>query len=210
MIFLSLSKHILLNTIPAFSRIGILFGLLSTAGCVIAQEHPADTWEVGVEAGFLRKIKHNSPLDYTVVPTQLVWRAPSGFDLWRGANGVRLAVRQRFSFVTEIYLKGAEDYYLAFAGSPSLELWSADQKNALFYELGGGAGLINSKNIPGAQGQNFTLNWFSQLGFRHQLDKKLAFTTGIYYTHHSNFGMTKPNPGIDVLGLNFGVAWQLK
>ena len=140
----------------------------------------------------------------------MLWRTPSGFDLWRGSNGARLAVRQRFSIVTEIYLKGAEDYYLAFAGSPSLELWSADQKTALFFEIGGGAGRINAKNIPGAQGQKFTLNWFSQLGIRHQLDKKMALTTGIYFTHHSNLGMTKPNPGIDVLGLNFGIVWQFK
>jgi hypothetical protein len=32
---------------------------------------------------------------------------------------------------------------------------------------------------------------------RRQLDTKLAVTAGIYFTHHSNLGMTKPNPGID-------------
>jgi lipid A 3-O-deacylase len=192
------------------TQLGLSIILLVDVDVVHAQEHPADNWEIGVESGFLRKIKHNSPLDYTIVPTQVLWRTPSGFELWRGSNGARLAVRQRFSIVTEVVLKGAEDYYLAIAGSPSVELWSADKKTALFYEIGGGAGLINSKNIPGAQGQNFTLNWFSQLGYRHQLDKKMALTTGIYFTHHSNLGMTKPNPGIDVLGLNFGIVWQLK
>ncbi len=188
----------------------LLIVLLLVANSVYAQEHPADNWEVGMEAGYLGKILHHSPLDYTIVPTQVLWRTPAGFDLWRGASGARLAVRQRFSFVTEVYLKGAEDYYLAFAGSPSIELWSADQKTALFYEIGGGAGRINSKNIPGAQGQKFTLNWFSQFGYRHQFDKKMAITSGIYFTHHSNMGMTKPNPGIDVLGLNFGIIWQIK
>jgi lipid A 3-O-deacylase len=39
---------------------------------------------------------------------------------------------------------------------------------------------------------------------RRQLDTKLAVTAGIYFTHHSNLGMTKPNPGIDLLGVNVG------
>lgn len=193
-----------------FPQLCLLVGLMSCVDSSLAQEHSADTWEVGVEVGTLTKIRHNSPLDYHILPIQVLWRTPSGFDLWRGSNGARLAVRQRFSIVNEIILKGAEDYYVAFAGSPSLELWGADQKTAIFYELGGGAGLINSKNIPGAQGQNFTLNWFSQLGIRHQLNKNTAITSGLYFTHHSNLGMTKPNPGIDVLGLNFGIVWQLK
>ena len=61
----------------------------------------------------------------------------------------------------------------------------------------------------GGQRQNLTFNWFTQLGVRNQLSKKLAVTGGLYFTHHSNLGMTKPNPGIDVLGLNFGLVWPI-
>ena len=199
-----------MNIVLKLLQLGSLIVCLQLPLFAHAQQHPADYWEIGIDLGYLTKIRHNSPLDYAIVPAQLLWRTPAAFDLWRGEGGARLAVRQRLAIVAETYLKGAEDYYFGFSGSPSIELWTADQKTALFYEIGGGAGLINAKKITGAQGQNFTLNWFTQVGVRHQLSKKMAVTGGAYFTHHSNLGMTKPNPGIDVLGLNFGIVWQLE
>ena len=190
-------------------QIGLLTGLLVSTPYIWAQtDHPADKWEFGVEAGYLKKIKNNSPHDYVIAPAQILWRSPAMFDLWRGESGARLAVRHRLAIVAETFVKGPEDYYLAFAGSPVFELWSADQKTALFYEIGGGAGFLNSKNVPGGQGQDLAFNWFTQLGLRRQLNNKLALTGGVYFTHHSNLGMTKPNPGIDVLGVNVGLIWR--
>ena len=48
--------------------------------------------EVAVETGYLKKVRQNSPLDYRIVPTQLAWRSPAMFELWRGDSGARLAV----------------------------------------------------------------------------------------------------------------------
>lgn len=191
-------------------RVFLLLGFLAVASQAQAQaKHPADQWEFGVETGYLWKVKHNSPLDYRIVPTQLVWRSPPMFEIWRGESGARLTVRNRMALVAETFVRGAEDYYLAFAGSPSFELWSADQKSALFYEIGGGVGLLNAKGVPGGQGQDLAFNWFTQLGARRQLTQKMAVTAGAYFTHHSNLGMTHPNPGIDVLGAKIGVMWTL-
>ena len=191
-------------------QIGLLTGMLVNAPHILAQTaHPADKWEFGVEAGYLKKIRNNSPLDYTIVPTQVLWRTPAMFDLWQGESGARLAVRHRLAIVAETFVKGPEDYYLAFSASPVFELWSADRRTALFYEIGGGAGFVNSKGVLGGQGQDLTFNWFTQLGLRRQLSNKLAVTGGAYFTHHSNMGMTNPNPGIDVLGVNVGLVWTL-
>jgi hypothetical protein len=193
------------------ARTGVLFcvfALSAYSASVYAQSHPADRWEVAIEAGYLEKVRNNTPLDYVIAPLQVAWRSPAMFDLWKGESGARLTVRNRIAIIYETYLEGAEDYYFALAGAPSFELWSADQKSALFFEIGGGAGLTNSNNIPGGQGQDLTFNWFSQLGLRYQFDKKQAFTVAGYFTHHSNLGMTDPNPGIDVLGLNLGMVWQ--
>lgn len=198
-----------LPTLSPRWRFCVLAALLAGAPPAQAQ-HPADQWEFGVEMGYLTKVKHNSPLDYRIVPTQLVWRSPPMFEIWRGESGARLTVRNRMALVAETIVRGAEDHYIAFAGSPSFELWSADQKTALFYEIGGGVGFINSKGVPGGQGQDLTFNWFTQLGARRQLDKKMAVTAGAYFTHHSNLGMTKPNPGIDVLGVNVGMVWTIE
>lgn len=198
----------LMRTFQKTARIALLIAALAGAQLAHAQ-HPADRWEFALETGYLTKIKNNSPFDYRIVPTQAVWRTPPMFDLWRGTGGERLVVRNRMAAVAETIRRGPEDYYVAFAGSPTFELWSADQKSALFYEIGGGIGLVNSKHVPGGQGQNLTFNWFTQLGARRQLGKRMAVTAGAYFTHHSNRGMTNPNPGIDVLGANFGVIWQL-
>ena len=197
----------LLATSPR-CRLYLLLGLLAGVPHAQAQQ-AADRWEFAVETGYLKKVRHNSPLDYRIVPAQLAWRSPPMFEIWRGPSGARLTVRHRLSLVAETFVRGAEDYYIAFAGSPSFELWTADRRTALFYEIGGGAGLVNSKGVPGGQGQDLTFNWFTQLGVRRQLDARLAVTAGAYFTHHSNLGMTKPNPGIDVLGVNVGVAWTI-
>ena len=186
----------------------LMLGLLASPINVCADNHPADHWEVAVEAGYLEKVKNNSPLDYVIVPVQVAWRSPAFIELWNGESGARLSVRNRMAVILETYLEGAEDYYFAFAGAPSFELWNAAQTSALFFEIGGGAGLTNSKDIPGGQGQDFAFNWFSQLGVRHQFSKNQAITAAGYFTHHSNLGMTDPNPGIDVLGLNVGMVWQ--
>ena len=188
----------------------LMLGLLATPISVCADDHPADHWEVAVEAGYLEKVKNNSPLDYVIVPVQVAWRSPAFIELWNGESGARLTVRNRMAVILETYLEGAEDYYFAFAGAPSFELRNAAQQSALFFEIGGGAGLTNSKGVPGGQGQDFAFNWFSQLGVRHQFSKNQAITAAGYFTHHSNLGMTDPNPGIDVLGLNLGLIWQFE
>lgn len=172
--------------------------------------HPADAWEFGVEAGYLAKVRNNSPHSYRIAASQAVWRSPALFDLWTAQDGRRLTVRNRFSVVGEAIVRGPESRYIAIAGSPTLELWSRDRRTAGFFEIGGGVGFINSTGTPGGQGQELTFNWFTQAGVRRQLDKDMALTAGLYFTHHSNLGMTNPNPGIDVLGLNFGLMWRLK
>ena len=205
-----------MNTRASFSCFDLLRAVLpvlalsvfASAAQADAPVHPADRWEVAFEAGYLKKIRNNSSLDYVIAPAQLAWRSPAMFDLWQGASGARLTVRNRMAVVYETYLKGGEDYYFAFAGAPTFELWGADQKSALFFEIGGGAGLTNAGNTPGGQGQDFTFNWFSQLGARYQFNKNQAVTAAGYFTHHSNLGMTDPNPGIDVLGVNLGWVWQ--
>jgi hypothetical protein len=178
---------------------------------VLAQApHPSDRWEFGIEAGYLAKVRDNSPHDYRIVPMQAVWRSPAIKDLWRSGEGARLTIRNRFSLIGEAIVRGPEDRYIAIAGAPTFELWSADRRTAGFFEIGGGVGFINSKGVAGGQGQDLTFNWFTQAGVRRQLGERMAITAGLYFTHHSNRGRTDPNPGIDVLGVNVGVVWAFR
>lgn len=197
-----------MQKLATLARLGLLAALMASTHGVHAQTNP-EKWEFGVDLGYLKKVKHGTPLDYQIVPTQLVWRTPVVRELWRGSSGASLTLRHRLAFVYETYLEGAEDYYVGFSGSPVFELWTPDRKTALFYEIGGGSGFTNSKGVTGGQGQDFAFNFFTQLGLRRQLNPKMAVTGGAYFLHHSNLGMTKPNPGIDVLGVNVGLVWQL-
>lgn len=183
--------------------------LLCGASAQAQLRHPADQWEFAFEGGYLAKVRNNSPHDYRIAPLQLAWRSPAMFNLWEGRGGARLAVRNRVALVGEAIVRGPEDHYFAVAGAPSFELWSADRRTAGFFEIGGGAGFLNSKGVEGGQGQDLAFNWFTQLGLRRQIGEGIGLTAAAYFTHHSNLGMTRPNPGIDVLGLNFGVVWTL-
>ena len=181
-------------------------GALAALAARAQAQHPADRWEFALEGGYLRKVRHNSPWDYRIVPVQGAWLSPAFQELWRSPQGARLTVRHRFAVIAEGIVRGPEDHYFGVSGSPLIELWSADRRMAAFFEIGGGVGFIDSRGVPGGQGQDLAFNWFSQAGVRRQLDKDTAITAGVYFTHHSNLGMTDPNPGIDVLGLNFGVV----
>jgi len=187
-----------------------VLALLSGAPARGQAPHPADRWEFAVEAGYLAKVKNNSPHDYRIVPLQVAWRSPSMTDLWRSDAGGRLTLRNRVAVVGEAIVRGPEDHYFAVSGAPVFELWSPDRRTAGFFEIGGGVGFINATGVAGGQGQDLAFNWYTQGGLRRQLRDDFALTAALYFTHHSNLGMTDPNPGIDVLGVNLGAVWSFR
>ena len=187
-----------------------LLFLLAAAGlCQAAdKEHPAESWEVTFESGYLENIGSNTPLDYEIVPTQLTFRSPTVLNWFAGDDGSRLIVRSRFSLLAESIVKGPEDFYFGINGAPSIEYWFPNEKTSIFYSIGGGVGWTNSTSVPGGQGQDFTLNWFSQLGLRQEIAPNLSILGAAYFIHHSNGGQTDPNPGIDALGFTVGLGWR--
>lgn len=185
-------------------------GLFAAAPAQAQAVHPADRWEYALEAGYLAKVKHNSPYEYRIMPFQVAWRSPAMFDIWSAPDGRRLTVRNRVAVIAEAIVRGPEDHYFAISGAPVFELWSADRRTAGFFEIGGGFGFINSQGVVGGQGQDLAFNWYTQGGVRRQLDENKAITASLYFTHHSNLGMTSPNPGIDVLGVNLGLVFAFR
>lgn len=184
--------------------------LLSTllAAPLMAQDHPADAWELTLESGYTWNVGSNTPIDYEIVPTQLTLRTPTHLSWWEDENGARLVVRGRFSLMMETFTVGPESGYLGLSGSPSIEYWFPDAKTSAFFCIGGGIGLTDSTNVPGGQGQDFTLNWFAHLGLRREIAEDLSLLGGVYFVHHSNGGATTPNPGIDALGFTVGLGWR--
>mgnify|MGYP000202059350 CR=1 FL=1 len=71
---------------------------------------------------------------------------------------------------------GPETAYLGFSASPSIEYWFPGRTTALYASVGGGFGTIDSTDVPGGQGQDFTLNWFAAAGVRHYLKPGFALS----------------------------------
>lgn len=170
--------------------------------------HPADTWEWTLESGYLWNVGHNTDIDYEIIPTQLTLRSPVVWTWWKDEDGAEIVVRNRFSGLFETITAGPEDCYIGFAGAPSIEYWFPDEKTSIFYSIGGGFGWTNSSGGTDGMGQDFTLNWFTQLGVRREIAEDFSVLAGLYFIHHSNLGMTDPNPGIDAFGFTIGCGWR--
>jgi hypothetical protein len=170
--------------------------------------HPSDRWELTLESGYLWNAGHNTDIDYEIIPTQLTFRSPVVWTWWQDETGARIVVRNRLSALFESITAGPESYYLGFAGAPSVEYWFPSERTSLFFSIGGGFGLTDSSGGDQGLGQDFIFNWFAQLGLRQAISPTLSLTAGPYFIHHSDMGMTDPNPGIDAFGFTVGCAWK--
>jgi lipid A 3-O-deacylase len=168
-----------------------------------------DPWSrhaLDIELGMLWKVGGDTPLNYRIAPSMISWRTPYIFGkVFR--NGAALVARNRLSMMANWFETGAENRYLGWAGGPSIELWSPCKCWAAFFSIGGGFGLTDSQGVLGGQGQDFTFNWFSQLGVEHRLNETFSVRLSGYFQHLSNRGATDPNPGLNSLGVLVGGAW---
>ncbi len=168
---------------------------------------PWDTPAVDVETGLLWQIGSLTPLSYRLVPTQVSWRSGEVFGR-KFADGSRLLVRHRLTLIGTWVQQGPESRYVGFSGSPSIEWWNPPGTRGLYFGSGGGLGWIDARDVPGGQGQDFTLNWFIRGGVELVTRRDLRLTLGLMYHHLSNGGQTDPNPGIDALGFTLGTSWS--
>ncbi len=185
----------------------IAWCLMSGLPLLAAEADAFDVWEWSLESGWLGQVGSNTDAEYEIIPTQLTLRSPAVWTWWQDESGARIVVRNRFSALYETIIQGPEDYYVGFNAAPSIEYWLPSGSSSLFFSIGGGAGWINSSGGTDGQGQDFTLNWFSQFGLRQRISENASLLGGLYFIHHSNLGMTDPNPGIDALGFTLGMGW---
>lgn len=158
-----------------------------------------DRWIFEMESGFLWKIGTNTPIDYELAPQIISARGPRHFG--GTAFGGKWCVRPQHSLLMEAVVAGPETYYLGYSASPVAEWWNAEESLCLFLSAGGGFGFVDSQdNVVGAQGQDFTFNWFAKSGIRMRIKNDWYFSAAAFFQHMSNRGMTDPNPGLDALG----------
>ncbi len=181
-------------------------GVVSTAP--IVDERPIYRHNAfDIESGMLWEVGHYTSIDYRLVPTEFVWRTPRWFG-YNFDSGATISLRNRFALIGTWVAKGPEHQYIGFSASPSIEYWNKDCTWSVYAGSGGGAGVIDSQGVEGGQGQDFTLNWFAQLGVEHVLTNTLSIRAGGMFQHMSNGGATSPNPGIDAIGFTLGASWK--
>ena len=168
---------------------------------------PAGDWTFDYETAVLVRASDNTFQNYTVVPQIISLRTPAHVRIDLGDFG-ELTMRSRLSLLVEPILKGPENLYLGWSGSPSIEYWAPSKKWNLYTSVGGGFGWIDSQDVPGGQGQDFTFNWFAAAGFRYYVRPAFSVNLGVMFQHWSNRGQTDPNPGLDALGPSIGVSWS--
>ena len=196
-----------MRLIKKLSLVGSLVALATAAN---AADKPVPGWAtsaLNVETGLLWEVGNNTPFDYRLMPVQLSWRSGQ-FIGHEFADGSRIVVRHRLTMFAERVSNGPESHYIGVSASPSVELWDKTGKWSLFGGAGGGFGLVDSKGVPGGQGQDFTLNWFLRGGIEHVMQGNGRLTAGIMFQHMSNGGMTDPNPGINAFGFMLGYGWN--
>jgi lipid A 3-O-deacylase len=186
-----------------FFAFSLCFSCLAAASPDV--EAPWERHSFDIESGLLWQVGSNTSIDYLIVQNQFSWRSPYVFKFEMG-DGSTIVVRNQASLIAAWIADGPEDYYLGVSGSPSLEWWSEDYIWSLYFSIGGGVGVTNSTDVPGGQGQDFTLNWFTKAGARYQINNDLAVFGGPFFQHMSNGGATTPNPGIDALGFTLGLS----
>lgn len=166
-----------------------------------------ERWIFEMESGFLWKVTDETPLDYALAPQIVSLRAPRHFG--GDALGGSWEVRPQFSLLAEAVVDGPESHYLGFSASPVAEWRSAGGNFSIFASAGGGFGWVDSQDVVGAQGQDFTLNWFAKSGLRFRVSGNWRASCAVFFQHLSNRGMTDPNPGLDALGVLFGFSRPL-
>lgn len=182
---------------------------LADSSAFAAEQTPSKPWETQawtVETGLLWGVGTGTPLSYRLVPTQLSWRSAEAF-VRPLKDGSRLMIRHRLTLIGTWVQQGPESRYVGFSGSPSIEWWNPAGTWALVGGAGGGVGWIDSRDVPGGQGQDFTLNWFMRGGIEHVTQRGATWSGGVMFQHLSNGGQTDPNPGIDAVGFTFGYSW---
>ncbi|MCB1278321.1 acyloxyacyl hydrolase, partial [Prosthecobacter sp.] len=90
--------------------------------------------------------------------------------------------------------------------APSIEWWDPTATWSVFGSAGGGVGWVDSQGAPGGQGQDFTLNWFGQFGVSRVLTQTWSVRASAMFQHLSNGDQTNPNPGLNSLGILFGLS----
>lgn len=166
--------------------------------------------EVSAGAGAVAGI--NNTNDYLKLPIVLAAHWPAGRFEAPAAGPVEVSAT--VGALHELVLSGVETRHTAFQIGPRFRLGKEGDVVRVVADIRGGAGVTDSDDTPGGQGQDFCFNvWvFTGVEIRPRVwGERAALWIGALYTHVSNAGLSEPehpNEGLDSAGVAAGGIWR--
>lgn len=163
-------------------------------------------FEVAFQSAYLLGVFGN-PDNYEIAPQFLSGRIRWGVnnsDSWaRGYNQFCLTL------MAEPIVRGIENHYFGINFGGRYNFVRPNWRIVPYFSGGLGLGWIDSSpDMRGSQGQNFTFNILTAIGFSYQIDSHWKIDAGAQYQHLSNGGQTDPNPSLNLIGPQLGVSYS--
>lgn len=163
-------------------------------------------FEIGVQSGYLLGVFGN-PHAYEVAPQfitgRIRWGANDANNWTRGYN------QFCFTLMAEPITRGIENHYFGINFGGRYNFVQRGWRIVPYFSGGLGLGWIDSRpdNI-GSQGQDFTFNILTAIGFSYRIDDHWKVEAAAQYEHFSNGGQTDPNPSLNLIGPQIGVSYS--
>jgi hypothetical protein len=163
-------------------------------------------FEVAFQSAYLLGVFGN-PDNYEIAPQFLSGRIRWGVndsDSWaRGYNQFCLTL------MAEPIVRGIENHYFGINFGGRYNFVRPNWRIVPYFSGGLGLGWIDSSpDMRGSQGQDFTFNILTAIGFSYQIDSHWKIDAGAQYQHLSNGGQTDPNPSLNLIGPQIGVSYS--
>jgi lipid A 3-O-deacylase len=192
--------------VKSLCAILVLIFLIGSHRLAHSTETESSRFELAIESAYLFGFI-NPPRSYEIatefVTARMRWGGIENDSWLHGYNQVY------FSAVAEPIIRGIESHYFGFNFGGRYNFVRPGSRLVPYFSGGVGAGAIDShRNIPGAQGQDFTFNILSAVGVSYQWDDRWKLDAGVLYQHLSNGGQTDPNPSLNLIGPQVGVTYS--
>lgn len=115
------------------------------------------------------------------------------------------------SFIGTAILRGPEAHYFGIALASGTRLREPGSPWSLQFDALGGVGAIDSRGVPGGQGQDFTITAIGRMSVNYDITNHVTISAGVIYQHFSNAGLSEPrmlNVGLNTIGPGFSVGYR--
>lgn len=163
-------------------------------------------FEVAFQSAYLLGVFHN-PDNYEIAPQWLAGRVRWGVN--DSDNWTRGYHQFCFTLMAEPIIRGIENHYFGINFGGRYNFVQRNWRIIPYFSGGLGLGWIDSNpDFRGSQGQDFTFNILTGIGFSYQIDDHWKVDAGLQYQHLSNGGQTDPNPSLNLIGPQIGVSYS--